>query len=654
MKKLSMVIPVLAVLVSLLVLARPLMPTGDAGAYDLDTLGRLPVSAGGRTKPLDSVARNSLMIVSDRQTAVVGGKRISAIHWLMDVMARPEVANDYDVFRIDHPDVRSHIDANDDKQKRFSFNRLQEFGQKLNEQFITAAKVKSGDRTPYQRHVVELRDHVSTYVALLNREAPYSLPPLSEDEQWRPLASELHVPHEGHEMHAELSPAAASLSNILLAYRSQDPAAFNTEVSQYASTLDQRMPGVTRKARFEVFFNKLRPFYQGTVLYVLAFLLGAGSLLAVNVDNGVLAKALGRAAVAVVALTFIVHTFGLAARIYMQGYAPVTNLYSSAVFIGWFCVVMGLFMEWIYKNGLSAVLAAVIGFVTLIIAHNLADGDTMQMMQAVLDSNFWLATHVTAVTIGYSATFMAGCLAILFIAVGIHIQCLSQNRHKVLFTMLFTGVVGVLALATVIAISQDQVMAVLQGFIEHDTWFLIRNVILMPGYVLLFLTMFIGVVYLLTFLPWRPKISELENSLGKMIYGTVAFALLFSFVGTVLGGIWADQSWGRFWGWDPKENGAVLIVLMNALILHARWAGMVKTRGMAVLAVLGNIITAWSWFGTNMLGVGLHSYGFMDKALMWMLIFIASQLAIMTAGMIPLSKWKSYATPRPKADPTAE
>ena len=56
----------------------------------------------------------------------------------------------------------------------------------------------------------------------------------------------------------------------------------------------------------------------------------------------------------------------------------------------------------------------------------------------------------------------------------------------------------------------------------------------------------------------------------KMIYGIVCFATLFSFVGTVLGGIWADQSWGRFWGWDPKENGAVMIVLANAITLHAR------------------------------------------------------------------------------------
>jgi len=70
---------------------------------------------------------------------------------------------------------------------------------------------------------------------------------------------------------------------------------------------------------------------------------------------------------------------------------------------------------------------------------------------------------------------------------------------------------------------------------------------------------------------------------------------------------------GRFWGWDPKENGALLIVLWNAIILHARWAGYVRDRGIMVMAIFGNIITSLSWFGVNMLGVGLHSYGFMDS-----------------------------------------
>jgi ABC-type transport system involved in cytochrome c biogenesis permease subunit len=126
-----------------------------------------------------------------------------------------------------------------------------------------------------------------------------------------------------------------------------------------------------------------------------------------------------------------------------------------------------------------------------------------------------------------------------------------------------------------------------------------------------------------------------------MVYGIVCFATLFSFVGTILGGIWADQSWGRFWGWDPKENGALIIVIWNAIILHARWGGMIKQRGLMNLAVGGNIVTSWSWFGTNMLGVGLHSYGFTDAAFVALLSFVVSQVAIITIGLLPLGLWRS-------------
>jgi hypothetical protein len=200
----------------------------------------------------------------------------------------------------------------------------------------------------------------------------------------------------------------------------------------------------------------------------------------------------------------------------------------------------------IHRNGIGAVAAAGMGFITLVIAQNLAvDGDTMEMMRAVLDTNFWLATHVVAVTTGYASTFVAGFLALIYILRGVFTKTLDEATGK---------------------------------------------------------------------------------SLARMVYGIVCFATLFSFVGTVLGGIWADQSWGRFWGWDPKENGALIIVLWNAMILHMRWGGMIRERGLIVCAIGGNIVTSWSWFGVNMLGIGLHSYGFTDAAFKWLSLFVASQI----------------------------
>jgi ABC-type transport system involved in cytochrome c biogenesis permease subunit len=143
---------------------------------------------------------------------------------------------------------------------------------------------------------------------------------------------------------------------------------------------------------------------------------------------------------------------------------------------------------------------------------------------------------------------------------------------------------------------------------------------------------------------------ELGTALAQMTYGIVCFAVLFSFTGTVLGGIWADQSWGRFWGWDPKENGALLIVLWNVIILHARWGGMIRERGLMNMVIFGNIVTGWSWFGVNMLGIGLHNYGFTEAAFKWLVLFAITQIGLIVLGMLPLTLWKSFKTPPHRSD----
>ncbi|RPJ33831.1 MAG: hypothetical protein EHM17_08945, partial [Verrucomicrobiaceae bacterium] len=94
--------------------------------------------------------------------------------------------------------------------------------------------------------------------------------------------------------------------------------------------------------------------------------------------------------------------------------------------------------------------------------------------------------------------------------------------------------------------------------------------------------------------------------------------------------------------WDPKENGALLIVLWCALILHARWGGFIRQRGIMAMAIFGNAITAFSWFGVNMLGVGLHSYGFMDKAFPWLIGFIIAQVVFILLSRLPARAWRSF------------
>jgi ABC-type transport system involved in cytochrome c biogenesis permease subunit len=224
--------------------------------------------------------------------------------------------------------------------------------------------------------------------------------------------------------------------------------------------------------------------------------------------------------------------------------------------------VLCLLLEMLYRLGIGSALAAIAGFATLQIANGLAgDGDTFTVLQAVLDTQFWLATHVTCITMGYATTGVAGLLGAAYILGG-------------MFTPALRGTVG--------------------------------------------------------------------KDISRMLYGTLCFSIFFSFVGTVLGGLWADDSWGRFWGWDPKENGALIIVLWNALVLHARWDGMIKDRGLAVLAVAGNIAVAWSYFGVNELGAGLHSYGFTEGVARNLGIFVLSQLALIALGLVPKQNWWSF------------
>ena len=245
----------------------------------------------------------------------------------------------------------------------------------------------------------------------------------------------------------------------------------------------------------------------------------------------------------------------LVARIYISGRPPITNLYTTFIFVGWGATMFALVYEAIYRMGIGNLLAAMIGFPTLWFASFLAgDGDTITVLQAVLDTNFWLATHVVCITFGYTTTVLAGALGILYLVFSVFFDRLQPA-------------------------ARDQ--------------------------------------------------------LTRMIYGTVCFAIFFSFVGTVLGGLWADDSWGRFWGWDPKENGALMIVLWNALVLHARWGRMIAGRGLALLSIVGIVVTIWSWIGTNQLGVGLHSYGQRDHMNVALQVVCGGCLFLVVCGLLP-------------------
>ena len=572
------------------------------------------MQGGGRIKPLDAVARNTLLILSARQKVVTDeGVTLSPIEWFLDLTMRPERADTYPVFKIEFPDDLGLRGLAEQGQRYYSFNQLLPFSEELSRlhgEINPAPELRS----PYEKQIADINNGLKRYhrvmhslhpigeaerldrlvdeyqsylatipagmvelrkqqageefdAALLKRFITFAddylklsttahlrvvppPPPVDPLEDWKNIGLELLDVMKGD----SLSPYVTSYASLTMAYRSGDAEQFNSEVNELRERFIADFPGDISRVQYERAFNALQPFYISMQLYVLIFL-------AVCISWLRWPKELAKAAFWVLVLAFLIHTFGLLSRMYIQGRPPVTNLYSSAVFVGWGAVLLGILIEKFFKNGIGAAMASLVGFCTLIIAHHLAmTGDTLEMMRAVLDSNFWLATHVVIITFGYSAIFLAGALAILFVLLGVFSSRFSKDTAR---------------------------------------------------------------------------------SLSAMVYGIICFGTLFSLVGTILGGIWADQSWGRFWGWDPKENGALMIVIMGAIYLHARWGGICKERGLMALAIWGNIITAWSWFGTNMLPVGLHSYGRMDSAYAWLIGFVILQLVLTATALLPWRFWRS-------------
>ena len=605
-------LPALIFAVALLWLAFSWLPQKPAADdVDLASFGRIPVLVGGRIKPLDTVARNSLLIIHGKETVrSTDEKIINGTRWLADVFFHAHVADEYPVFVIQNAEVLGLFGWEQSERKYFSFAELSPFLKQIDEQGEQSDKLQSVQRSAYQNAIFNLRNALVLYQRLKNSVQPEGAENFASElasfesalpsaaraarqretgesfdqaqldavtqliPQYQKLAEMAYVlvvplPQPQGEWHSmgetlvesiakgKIDPVAKMYAQIGDAYRVNNRSLFNQQVGLVNGALAKEQPGATKRASFEFLFNQVDPFTHSMTLYVLAFLLACGSWLGWN-------RPLNRSAFYLLLLALAVHTFGLVSRMYLQERPPVTNLYSSAIFIGWGAVIVSLILERIFRDGIGAACAGAIGFITLIIAHHLAgSGDTLEMLQAVLDTNIWLATHVVAITTGYSAMFLAGMLAIIYIVRGVFTRSLK---------------------------------------------------------------------------------TETADSLTRMTYGVVCFATLFSFVGTVLGGIWADQSWGRFWGWDPKENGAVLIVLWCAIILHARWGGFIRQRGLMIMAIFGNVVTSFSWFGVNMLGVGLHSYGFMQKAFPWLVGFIASQLALMALAAMPLERWRSFRT----------
>lgn len=640
-----------SILLASAAMAAPQQPADDAAppslprrttpwpAEVLRAAESLPIQDNGRVKPLSTFAAFELLKINGkRSTTTASGESLSPTAWLLDLTFFPAQAFDHPCILIEDYDVVDDLGLSHEgkhKRDRYSLRELMPAHDKLADCYQRFAKVDpklltaiqgqekrlaenffqlnmllaagefarlrfdlEGDYAGAERFFPGLRSvgivdvlraapklHDEIAAVLTTRETA-SLDELPADfaalreilmvvddrhVRWNALA--IVPPPIGEDLW--LSPATLvdrvlkggriddlgpqiDLLDRFAALAPQEGGAFDMASFQAgiatlhtgAQTLaDAR--GEYSKIPLEVSFYKADYFFYARWLFCLSFLVCAIGLMLPG------QRWLARLPWVTTIIPLGMVITGITLRCIIRSRPPVSTLYETILFITAVGVTASLVTEAITRQRVAQFLGAFIGAAGLFLAswyEEVEKGDTMPVLQAVLDTNFWLSTHVTCVTIGYAAGLVAALIG-----------------HVYIFGKLF------------------------------------------------------GV---------RRNEPAFYRSVARMVYGTVCFGLLFSTVGTILGGIWANESWGRFWGWDPKENGALLIVLMNLIILHSRLGGFLRDFGTCMAAVCLGIVVCFSWFHTNLLSVGLHAYGFNKETHNLVMSMYGFELGVLVLGAV--------------------
>lgn len=573
----------------------------------------IPVQEEGRIKPMDSFARNQMLRFYGKRA--LKSEKVDAVDWLFDIATDNEKALTYKVFNVRNPEVvrslglewssehkytfeelsiavQSHLELLNDihskpeetltlvekqllelyfnilrfKDITSSFSCLLPYIHVHDETIANAIEIEPGSSTNYYRFITHF-DKVNKLISTL-RETPENewtatdsslsillqrlnyinadrfsqsvklIPEmtLTDTEEWLSLWELM----DGRMLSDSQKKLIESLEQYISARLDNNTLAMQLALNNYQSAIVDLPHAIPEKEilQKEVWNNEANLFYNSLAFYLLAFIILAISWLTKPV-------LLRKIAFGSLVIGLLLQTYGLYLRMIIMGRPPVSTLYETIVFVGFIGVICAVMIEYYRKDGLGIFVGVVVGSIFHYVSFGYAaDGDTLGMLVAVLDSNFWLATHVTTITIGYGASIVAGLMGHIYL---------------------------------VLAIAKS----------ENTT-----------------------------------KLKEIYNN----TFGITILALFFTLFGTILGGIWADQSWGRFWGWDPKENGALLICMWQLLMIHMRLTGLVRAPGFALGMVLNNIVVVIAWFGVNLLNVGLHSYGFASGVAMNLTIFITFEI----------------------------
>ena len=499
-------------------------------------IGDIPLQDEGRIKPLDTFARNHLLAFYGKRS--IKELDMGATDWIINLILDPENGRDQKIFNIRNPEVASSLFLDWTNEHKYSFNQITPGLSEQSSMLEMIDQKDASDRTVYEKQLYEISRNILRFEEISYLKALKFIPPSnnSESGEWlSPFDFILKGIPANENQEAILNSLQMYLANRLAGNDLEMSSALN----RYKMALST-FQGINVKVdnlKKETWMNRVNLFYISLGLYLLSFIF-------LSISWMIKPILLNRVAYLLLISGTVIHGYGIFLRMQIMERPPVTTLYESVIFVSLIIMALAVLLEYFRKDGLGIFVGSVSGSVLHYVGFSYAaDGDTLGMLVAVLNSNFWLATHVTTITIGYGASLMAGCVG--------HLYLIQEIR---------------------------------------------------------------GVN------------SASLKSIFNNLFGITLLALFFTLFGTILGGIWADQSWGRFWGWDPKENGALLIVLWQLMMIHMRLSGLAKPKEFALGMALNNIIVALAWFGVNLLQVGLHSYGFDDGVARNLFMFIGFEI----------------------------
>lgn len=501
-------------------------------ANDVETiLGPIAIQNGGREKPFDTFARESLQLLSGKRDF----QNKSAVEVVMTMLLIPQHWNETPFIQITRSDVKEAVQL-DTKRSLFSPDELMKKTDRLTLIFQAVHEKRKAEEklNPYDQAVQTLENQLFLYKSIITGSVLKLVPPASGNS-WLSI----------DEAPAELKETFETVVKAFVAtIQSGDSQELNKSVNAFVSQARAinplGYPSETKLAR-EVHYNHFHPFLKAWIFYLVAALL----FLSFMIRNLKMLLTLGWAS----AITgFLLHLYGFILRIYITERPPVSNMYETVIWVSFGAMVFGMFFAWKLKRPVVVLASSIVCVLCLILA-DLAPAvldESLNPLQPVLRSNLWLIVHVLTITLSYAAFFVAFVL----------------------------GDIGLV-------------------------WSLKDN----------------------------PKVQNNIQEIATAIYRCMQVGVVLVAAGTILGGVWADYSWGRFWGWDPKETWALIVLLGYIAILHGRLAGWLKTFGFVASSVVAFLLVIMAWYGVNfVLGAGKHTYGFGGGGVMYVTAFAVAHL----------------------------